>query len=78
MFDPRISAMIVLSSVIAAPAFWFADVVNGPEARTTPAMYQLASADSKATDRASTKDLMKTENWLVNPRNGSDFPVAGQ
>jgi len=79
MFEPRIWTMIVLSSLIAAPALWLinAGSVVG-EGRSGSAMYQLVSADSAETDPVAIKGFMTAERRLADPRSGSDFPVAGR
>jgi hypothetical protein len=73
--------MIVLSSLIAAPALWLinAGSVAGAEpVRSGPTMYQLVSAHSTDTGPLSIKGFMTAEHRLADPRNGSDFPVAGR
>jgi hypothetical protein len=71
--------MIVLSSLIAAPALWLinAGSVAG-EVRSGPAMYQLVSAGPADTDRVDIKGFMTAEHRLADPPSGSDLPVAGR
>jgi len=81
MFEPRIWTMIVLSSLIAAPALWLINagsVMRADEVRSGPTMYQLASVDSAETEPVNIKGFMTAEHRVADPRNGSDFPVAGR
>jgi len=80
MFEPRFWTMIVMSSLIAAPALWLINagsVVGTDEDRSGPAMYQLVSANSTEAGRVNI-NFTTAEHGLADPRNGSDFPVAGR
>jgi hypothetical protein len=81
MPGPRIWTMIVLSSLIAAPALWLINagsVVSAGEDRAGPSLYQLVSVNSSDSDPVNIKGFMIAERRLAEPRNGSDFPVAGR
>jgi hypothetical protein len=81
MFEPRTWTMIVLSSLIAAPALWLitaGSVLGADEVRSGPTMYQLVSASSTDTGPLNIKGLMTADRHLSDPRNGSDFPVTGR
>jgi len=81
MFELRIWTMIVLSSVIAAPALWLINagsVMRADEVRSEPTMYQLVSVNSTETDPVGIKGFMTAEHRAADPRNGSDFPMAGR
>lgn len=72
--------MIVLSTLIAAPALWLinAGSIVGDGVRSGPAIYQVVSADSARTGRVDITGFMTAEHRLVDPRNSSDFPLAGR
>ena len=80
MFEPRIWTMVVLSSLIAAPALWLinAGSLVGDGVRSGPGMYQLVSAQSTRTGLVNSEGVMTAEHRLADPRNSSDFPVAGR
>jgi hypothetical protein len=73
--------MIVLSSLIAAPAVWFisaGNVMQTDGVRSGARMYHLVSVNSAETDSGDIKGFMTAERRLADPRNGSDFPVLGR
>jgi len=72
--------MIVLSSLLAAPAVCYGNAASATQnGAVAPAsgIYRLASANSAETNRVgrgtATDDRRQTDLW-----NGSDFPVAGR
>jgi hypothetical protein len=72
--------MIVLSSLIAAPALWLINaggVATTHEVHSDASMYHLASVNSAEAESINVNRLMTAEHW-TDPRNGSDFPVSGR
>jgi hypothetical protein len=81
MFEHRIWTMIMLSSLIAAPAMWIINsgsVMPTDEVRGGPAMYSLASVNSTDTDAIASRGFATAEPRISDPKNGSDFPVSGR
>jgi len=81
MFEPRLWTMIILWSLIAAPALWLINagsVIQPDEVRSGPAMYHLVSVNAAETGPVDIEGFVTAERWLANPRNGSDFPVSGR
>jgi len=81
MPEPRIWTMIVLSSLIAAPAIWFINegsVMQTGDVRSSSTMYHLVSANSGQTEPGGLKAFVTAEHWRAEPRNSSDFPVSGR
>lgn len=81
MFEPRMWTMIVLSSLIAAPALWLVEVGTGMRSdvvRSGSGIYHLVSANSSDAAPVGIKKFLTAGHWLDNLRNGSDFSVSDQ